>query len=446
MPRIDSDTVPQPVCTSGQAGSALVAELRRQRIAAGLSQTQLADLSGYSREYVSRAERPNRGLCSADLVRALDAVLAADGSLIALHDQAQQEKYGRRAVAVSPDHQPLLSVDTGAASRVPPSDRKLSHSQGDTGTDVASSARLLAMLAPADLDPLTLDDVEERTRALAGSYFRIPAVDFIRAAEGLRDRVAQLHGLSYRMGTRRRLFTVLATLTALMAEASFAAGEPTDTHCCAALALAEEADDGELVAWIRGTQAQIALHTGNPVAAGRYARAGVEAAPPGTTAHVRSASYVARSAARRRDRSEALQAWDLAMTSWGLLPATSPGNILSLEADYPAYCELTLRAWLGDTGRAKIVIDQAPSTDEAAAPSTARAITQIDTALIRVLDGEIDEAIACGNRALRLGAVRSTPPLLDRLTDLARSLAESPSAEQHRPARELVGRLTSISD
>jgi transcriptional regulator with XRE-family HTH domain len=85
----------RPAGTSSE--SVLAGEIRRRRVAAGWSQAELAVRVGYSREYVSRAERPGRGLISANLVRALDAALDTGGALAALREQAHQDRLRRRA-------------------------------------------------------------------------------------------------------------------------------------------------------------------------------------------------------------------------------------------------------------------------------------------------------------------------------------------------------------
>lgn len=53
-------------------GRQLAEGIRKRRKAAGLSQPVLAALIGYTRQYVSLAERPKRGLASAQLVEAID--------------------------------------------------------------------------------------------------------------------------------------------------------------------------------------------------------------------------------------------------------------------------------------------------------------------------------------------------------------------------------------
>ena len=78
------------------AAAHLAEEIRRRRRAAGLSHGQLAARTGYTRQYVSLAERPHKGTPSLDLVRALDRALAADGALVALCKRAHRIRLERR--------------------------------------------------------------------------------------------------------------------------------------------------------------------------------------------------------------------------------------------------------------------------------------------------------------------------------------------------------------
>jgi transcriptional regulator with XRE-family HTH domain len=78
------------------AAAQLAEEIRRRRLAADLSHAQLGAKIGYSRQYVSLAERPRKGLPSADLVRALDHGLGADGALLGLREEAETAKQARR--------------------------------------------------------------------------------------------------------------------------------------------------------------------------------------------------------------------------------------------------------------------------------------------------------------------------------------------------------------
>lgn len=84
--------------TAGAAAQ-LAAEIKRLRKVVGLSQQQLATQVGYTRQYVSLAERVGRNLPSRELVRALDTRLAADGYLLALRDQARADQHDLRRPA-----------------------------------------------------------------------------------------------------------------------------------------------------------------------------------------------------------------------------------------------------------------------------------------------------------------------------------------------------------
>ena len=81
---------------TGEAAAALAAEIRRLRKNVGLSHKQVAAQIGYTRQYVSLAERVGGNLPSLELVRALDAKFGAGGQLLALRDQARADRRALR--------------------------------------------------------------------------------------------------------------------------------------------------------------------------------------------------------------------------------------------------------------------------------------------------------------------------------------------------------------
>jgi transcriptional regulator with XRE-family HTH domain len=83
------------------AADQLAAEIRRRRHAAGLSQRELALRCGYTREYVSVAERPGGNIPSRELVRAVDNALDADGALMDLRSRAKFEQQSFREEVVT---------------------------------------------------------------------------------------------------------------------------------------------------------------------------------------------------------------------------------------------------------------------------------------------------------------------------------------------------------
>ncbi|WP_309114736.1 helix-turn-helix transcriptional regulator [Saccharothrix sp.] len=78
------------------AAAQLAHEIRRLRGEARLSHQKLAVEVGYTRQYVSLAERVNRNLPSKELVAALDARFDMGGALIALRARAAAEQRDRR--------------------------------------------------------------------------------------------------------------------------------------------------------------------------------------------------------------------------------------------------------------------------------------------------------------------------------------------------------------
>ncbi|MFC3450746.1 helix-turn-helix domain-containing protein [Amycolatopsis speibonae] len=99
--------------TPDTAHARLAGEIRRLRKAAKLSQPELAQRIGYSRNYVSMAERRSGNLPSQPLVNAIDTVLGAGGALRGLRGQAKREQRDLR-----------LSAATGPANVVEAADQK----------------------------------------------------------------------------------------------------------------------------------------------------------------------------------------------------------------------------------------------------------------------------------------------------------------------------------
>jgi transcriptional regulator with XRE-family HTH domain len=76
----------------------LAQEIRRLRKAANLSQPELAAMIGYTRQYVSMAERVGKNLPSRELVKAIDNALGANGSLIALRQRARERPQSHMSI------------------------------------------------------------------------------------------------------------------------------------------------------------------------------------------------------------------------------------------------------------------------------------------------------------------------------------------------------------
>ncbi len=102
------------------AADRLATEIRRRRRAAGLSQRELARLCGYTREYISMAERLGANVPSRELVRTLDHVLDANDTLVTLRSHAVEEQRARRVVHRDPAGNPDLLDGVRRAMLGPP--------------------------------------------------------------------------------------------------------------------------------------------------------------------------------------------------------------------------------------------------------------------------------------------------------------------------------------
>lgn len=99
--------------TADTAAAQLAREIRRLRDEAKLSHQKLAAEIGYSRQYLSLAERVNRNLPSKELVAALDARFSAGGELIALRTRAvAEQRERRRAVFNTAVHPPVAVLSS----------------------------------------------------------------------------------------------------------------------------------------------------------------------------------------------------------------------------------------------------------------------------------------------------------------------------------------------
>ncbi len=99
MEKLDLSSAEQP-----SAAELLASEIKRLRAAAKLSQQDLAQQSGYTREYISMAERRDTNIPSHEVVQALDTTLKADGYLIELRARAKAEQEAlRNSLQGSPD-------------------------------------------------------------------------------------------------------------------------------------------------------------------------------------------------------------------------------------------------------------------------------------------------------------------------------------------------------
>lgn len=222
----------------GGAAAFLASEIRRRRVEAGLSQPQLARRIGYTRQYVSYAERVRANLPSLEIVRALDSALDAGGALVALRGRAKEEQNrvrraaGRRGqdgtgVGGDVDRREFLGAAAGVALGA--SDVFRSSSGGVGGGDVERLVARTARLRRLD-------------NYLGGrDTYRLYASEL----EGTMSFVRQARCTE---AIRKRLVGVVAEQAQLTGWAAFDAGMHSEAgqHYRASLIAAREAGDPAL--------------------------------------------------------------------------------------------------------------------------------------------------------------------------------------------------------
>jgi transcriptional regulator with XRE-family HTH domain len=257
----------------------LAEEIRRLRKAAGLSQPQLAALIGYTRQYVSLAERPKRGLPSTDLVRAIDDALRADGALEALRQQADAERKTCRP-ATSPSNAAAAPGMTGYGPRKRSGSAETKNTNGSEFVASAAAITFGASLdQPVEMIISAADEPQIPTRVRAGDVRHLRrAVEALEAWDhhagggavrhhalaALRWATAMLDA-SCTPELRLELATTTAHLADLTGWATFDAGHHAPARQLFLLGLhtARESGDLGVRAHVASGLARQEIHAGN---------------------------------------------------------------------------------------------------------------------------------------------------------------------------------------
>ncbi|MGX7829776.1 helix-turn-helix transcriptional regulator [Actinokineospora sp. 24-640] len=264
-----------PDSAVGPAAAELAAEIRRLRISAGLSQKELAAQVGYTRQYVSLAERTGGNLPSLELVRALDARLNADGRLLALRDQARTDQRTLRQAPAAFDDasRPILAgTVVSEVGKQPAVDVEV------MVMDAAEeSAAFLARVEASNVGDLTVEQLHVDVRRVAAVYLTVPTMPLFARARALRDRTFALLEGRQRPGQARELYAAAGWSLTLLAWMTVDLGRPdiAETHARTAWACADNADHDGLRAWVRATQHTAAFWQDDHERAARFAADGL---------------------------------------------------------------------------------------------------------------------------------------------------------------------------
>lgn len=175
-------------------------EIKTRRESAGLSQARLGALIGYTRQYVSLAEREGHNLPSRELVAAIDEALGADGVLVSLRHTARQQQLRARTSGVLNQLQMTTSAVDGASN-----DDEIVHAA------IPRLRQALDALEVADDGPappmrILKHEVERLTQHRLNSRY----VDIMRHVPGLLAELsrARQHGDERHMGEAASALTL----------------------------------------------------------------------------------------------------------------------------------------------------------------------------------------------------------------------------------------------
>jgi len=311
----------------------LGAVLRRLRSLRHLSQDELGRLAGYDGSYIGAVERaavrPSRAL-----IAALDRALDAGGGLVAVWRLADQEWDARTALGAAGDPWPADPSGPVPAGSAPPAGPAAGGASGEAAAaagprpDAVVEAMELARLAEAsDVGTDALASVERSVERLRGAAASTPPGSLLPAVRAQRRYVGSLLDGRLTVAQRRRLLAAAGWLSVVLARLHFEAGERDAAEASrdAALRLARQAGNAELVAWVLEAGAWWALVDGRLREAVELARAGQDRAPPASSAAVQLALHEAQAWRQLGDPAEAEGALRQAALLRGMLPGGPPG-------------------------------------------------------------------------------------------------------------------------
>jgi transcriptional regulator with XRE-family HTH domain len=394
----------------------LAAEIRRRRTSKGLTQSQLAAKTAYSREYTGRAERPGAGFPSPEVVNAIDVVLEAGGELVVLHARADAQRHARRLLHKTGGNAGV-AVDSPGGGQIAATGSRVGDHPDEARNDALSTDEAAESLSRMQwfiqvnvdddvLDALAfaINDVVERYETDG------PAV--------LARRVRDLRSLSHRYlqghqhpRQRERLYLIAAKLAGLLGYMAVNQGRPSlgRTYCAEAFQLASQIGAKDVQAWIRGTESLAAYYSGAYAEALELAKDGQRYAGGGPQAVRLALNGEARAHGKLHDLSGVHDAVSRGFELWSRAEQADRFGIIpciSFEpCDMPRAAANAATAYLS-AGRREETLEHARAAEmnvELSDSDWSKALVRLDVATAMVIGGkpEVEEAASLGIEALR---------------------------------------------
>ncbi|MFE5564733.1 helix-turn-helix domain-containing protein [Amycolatopsis japonica] len=416
--------------TAETAHTRLAGEIKRLRGAAGLSQSGLGERVGYTRNYVSMAERVGGNLPSQNLVEALDQALGAAGRLCALWREAKEEQQNRRRATVPTDSPEELSRQAVI----------------DDARDAARTAR---MIASSGTTNEAVEQFDSEIRRIAAAYISRPLGDVFGEIRELRQEVFRLLDGNRIPNQLRDLYLHASRLGGLQAHVSLDLGDyrAADVHAQTAWLYAKLAGHQDMLGWIKALQSLIAYWDDRLEDAVERAREGALFRPRGTTG-ARLASLEARACAARGDEEGTLTALELAEAARADATVDECSGVFTFPAaKQSVYAGTTLLTLKSSPALAKQAIGKsqfALDVYRTAAPADRSAgdifAARLDLAGAHMVLGDLDATQSYLDPVLAAPQVRRTASIVKRARGIG-ELLSSPKYLATARAKGLRGEI-----
>jgi transcriptional regulator with XRE-family HTH domain len=383
--------------------------LRSMRSGHGWSLRDLAERISFNRGYIGKIEQGEK-FPERQFAELADRALDADGMLVTAWEadrerRTEAEQFGR-----------LL---------------------------IASTRDSLRLIAGHD-ERMDLDDLDDAARRLAVDYLSSPPVPMLQQAVELRsEALRRLRQHQYRPGELADLYLIVGRLQGVLAYSALDLGDPTAamTHADAALTCADNADDNELRAWVRGTQSLIARFNGDYDRAMTYVVDGLRYRMHGT-GRLRLLCGYAQCHANLGNSLDTNRALNRALNEREQLSSTdSLGGIYEFSEAKQHYYAGSSLIWLDggpDAERATQEAGEAIAIWEREPPETRslddEALAHVYQATGHLQLGQLDAATAAIRPILDLPAERQISWIRKRLARFAGMLRDEPYGNAHEAA------------
>jgi transcriptional regulator with XRE-family HTH domain len=300
--------------TIANARCVLGTQLAACRHAAGLTQVELAEQTGFSRSAIANAETGRQGI-SRDFWDSADKAVSAGGSLLTAFDKLEEAARQARARAAQPAEPPApvtwpavyVAGRPVPTSPTSPPTPNLAAIELDVVAAAAAQARdHAANAAITGIGPGTVEQLTAEVVRLSRTYVAGPPLPIFAAMHQALGRVQSALEQKTHPAQARDLSFLAGALCGLMANASLDLGreDAADDLARAAWTYGTIIDHGPLIGWARGTQSLAAIWDHRNTDAAAYAEDGLRHLTGGMAA-ARLHAIRARALAAHHDLSEA---------------------------------------------------------------------------------------------------------------------------------------------